>query len=53
MRMVAEVRPNYESEWAATGAAAQKLGRRTRANEILEAASVVFADELDRPLPRS
>jgi len=24
--MVAEVRPNYESEWAAIGAVAQKLG---------------------------
>jgi transposase len=26
VRMVAEVRPNYESEWAAIGAVAQKLG---------------------------
>jgi transposase len=26
IRMVAEVRPNYESEWAAIGAVAQKLG---------------------------
>lgn len=26
VRMVAEVRPNYESEWAAIGAVAQRLG---------------------------
>jgi transposase len=26
VRMVAEVRPNYESEWAAIGVVAQKLG---------------------------
>jgi transposase len=26
VRMVAEVRPNYESDWAAIGAVAQKLG---------------------------
>jgi hypothetical protein len=26
VRMVAEVRPNYQSEWAAIGAVAQKLG---------------------------
>ena len=93
VRMVAEVRPSYESEWAAIGAVAQKLGIGTaetlrkwvrqaevnagarpgvtseeaaeikrlrrevaelrRANEILKAASVFFAAELDRPQPRS
>ena len=93
IRMVAEVRPNYESEWAAIGAVAQKLGIGTaetlrkwirqaeinagarpgvtteeaaeirklrrevvelrRANEILKAASVFFAAELDRPQQRS
>jgi transposase len=93
VRMVAQVRPNYESEWAAIGAVAQKLGIGTtetlrkwvrhaevnagtrpgvtseeaaeirrlrrevaelrRANEILKAASVFFAAELDRPQPRS
>jgi transposase len=93
VRMVAEVRPNYESEWAAIGVVAQKLGIGTaetlrkwvrqaevnagsrpgvtteeaaeikklrrevaelrRANEILKAASVFFAAELDRPQPRS
>jgi len=93
VRMVAEVRPDYASEWAAIGAVAQKLGigstetlrkwirqaevdggtrpgvtseesaeiRRLkrevaelrRANEILKAASVFFAAELDRPHPRS
>jgi transposase len=93
VRMVAEVRPNYDSEWAAIGAVAQKLGIGTtetlrkwvrqaevnsgarpgvtsedateikrlrrevaelrRANEILKAASVFFAAELDRPQPRS
>jgi transposase len=93
MRMVAEVRPDYPSEWAAMGAVAQKLGigssetlrkwirqaevdggtrpgvtseesaeiRRLkrevaelrRANEILKAASIFFAAELDRPHPRS
>jgi transposase len=91
--MVAEIRPNYETEWAAIGAVAAKLGvgsaetvrkwvrrrevdagsrpgvtteesaevRRLRAenkelrraNEILRAASVFFAAELDRPLTRS
>ena len=29
MRMVAEVRPDYASEWAAIGAVAQKLGIRS------------------------
>jgi transposase len=93
MRMVAEVRPDYPSQWAAIGAVAQKLGigssetlrkwirqaevdggtrpgvtseesaeiRRLkrevaelrRANEILKAASIFFAAELDRPHPRS
>ena len=93
MRMVAEVRPDYPSEWAAIGAVASKLGigssetlrkwirqaevdggtrpgvsseehaeiRRLkrevaelrRANEILKAASVFFAAELDRPHQRS
>jgi transposase len=93
MRMVAEVRRDYASEWAAIGAVAQKLGigssetlrkwirqaevdggirpgvtseesaeirklRREvaelrRANEILKAASIFFAAELDRPHPRS
>lgn len=93
VRMVAEVRSNYESEWATIGAVAQKLGIGTaetlrkwvrqaevnagarpgitseeaaeirklrrevaelrRANEILKAASVFFAAELDRPQPRS
>jgi transposase len=91
--MVAEVKADYPSEWAAIGAVAQKLGigssetlrkwirqveidsgsragvtseesaeiRRLkrevaelrRANEILKAASVFFAAELDRPHPRS
>jgi transposase len=91
--MVAEVRADYPSEWAAMGAVAQKLGigstetlrhwvRRAeidagaragtssgesaeirrlrrevaelrRANEILKAASVFFAAELDRPQHRS
>jgi transposase len=93
VRMVAEVKADYPSEWAAIGAVAQKLGigssetlrkwvrqaevdggsrpgvtseehaeiRRLkrevaelrRANEILKAASVFFAAELDRPYPRS
>ena len=93
MRMVAEVKADYPSEWAAIGAVAQKLGigssetlrkwirqaevdggtrpgvtseesaeiRRLkrevselrRANEILKAASVFFAAELDRPHLRS
>jgi transposase len=93
MRMVAEVRPDYSSEWAAIGAVAQKLGigsaetlrkwirqaevdggtrpgvtseesaeikrlkrevaELRRANEILKAASIFFAAELDRPHPRS
>ena len=94
VRMVAEVRPDYQSEWAAIGAVAAKLGIGTaetlrkwvrqaevdagtaagrdqrgvrgdasgcsgryaelrRANEILKAASVFFAAELDRPQPRS
>jgi transposase len=93
VRMVAEVRPNYESEWAAIVAVAQKLGIGTaetlrkwvrraeidtgarpgvtseeaaeirklrrevaelrRANEILKAASIFFAAELDRPQQRS
>ena len=93
MRMVAEVRPDYSSEWAAIGAVAHKLGigsaetlrkwirqaevdggtrpgltseesaeikrlkrevaELRRANEILKAASVFFAAELDRPHPRS
>ncbi len=93
VRMVAEVKADYPSEWAAIGAVAQKLGigssetlrkwirqaevdggtrpgvtseesaeiRRLkrevaelrRANEILKAASVFFAAELDRPHLRS
>jgi transposase len=93
VRMVAEVTPNYDSQWAAINAVAQKLGVGTaetvrkwvrqaevdagrrlgttteesaeikrlkrevaelrRANEILKAASVFFAAELDRPFPRS
>jgi transposase len=93
MRMVAEVRPDYPSEWAAIGAVASKLGigssetlrkwirqaevdggtrpgvtsqesaeikrlkrenaELRRANEILKAASVFFAAELDRPHQRS
>lgn len=93
IRMVAEVAPNYGSQWAAIEAVAAKLGvgsaetlrkwiRRAevdagarpgvtgeehaeikrlkrenaelrRANEILKAASVFFAAELDRPLGRS
>jgi transposase len=92
VRMVAEVRPNYPSQWAAIGAVAHKLGIGTaetvrkwvrraevdagsrpglsteqageisrlkrenaelrRANEILKAASVFFAAELDRPAKR-
>jgi len=91
--MVAEVRADYPSEWAAIGAVAQKLGigssetlrkwirqvevdsgarpgvtseesaevkrlkrevaELRRANDILKAASVFFAAELDRPHPRS
>ena len=91
--MVAEVRPEYPSDWPAIKAVAGKLGigsaetlrkwvrqaevdagqrpgmtseesaeiRRLkrenaelrRANEILKAASVFFAAELDRPSPRS
>ncbi len=57
VRMVAEVTPNYDSQWAAINAVAQKLGVGTaelkrlrrevaelrRANEILEAASAFFA----------
>ena len=90
--MVAEVRPDYPSDWPAIVAVAEKLGIGTaetlrkwvrqaevdagrrpgvsseesaeirrlkrenaelrRANEILKAASVFFAAELDRP-PRS
>jgi transposase len=93
VRMVAEVRPNYPSQWAAIQAVAAKLdidtaetlhkwvrraeidsGARAgvsseehaeikrlkrevaelrRANEILKAASVFFAAELDRPQRRS
>ncbi|GIH25653.1 hypothetical protein Aph01nite_39630 [Acrocarpospora phusangensis] len=93
MRMVAEVRPNYSTEWAAMKAVAAKLGVKTpetvriwarkaqvdagqrpgttsqeaaeikrlraenaelkRANEILKAASALFAAELDRPHKRS
>ena len=93
VRMVAEVRADYPSEWAAIGAVAQKLGigssetlrkwirqvevdsgarpgvtseesaevkrlkrevaELRRANDILKAASVFFAAELDRPHPRS
>lgn len=92
VRMVAEVRPDYPSDWPAIVAVAGKLGIGTaetlrkwvrqaeadagqrpgvtseepaeirrlkrenaelrRANEILKAASVFFAAELDRP-PRS
>ena len=92
VRMVAEVRASYGSEWAAISAVAAKLGVRTaetlrswvrqaevdagarvgvsseenaeikrlkrevaelrRANEILKAASVFFAAELDRPPQR-
>jgi transposase len=93
IRMVAEVRPDYPSDWPAIVAVAAKLGigsaetlrkwvrqaevnagqrpgvtseesaeikrlRREnaelrRANEILKAASVFFAAELDRPHQRS
>ena len=62
VRMVAEVRPNYEHEYAAISAVAAKLGIGTpetvrkwvrRANEILKAASAFFAAELDRPAQRS
>jgi transposase len=93
VRMVAEVTPDYSSQWAAIEAVAAKLGVGTaetlrkwvrraevdagqrpgqtseetaeikrlkrevaelrRANEILKAASVFFAAELDRPRPRS
>ncbi|MER6376203.1 hypothetical protein ABT255_49655 [Streptomyces mirabilis] len=93
MRMVAEIRPNYSSKWAAMKAVAAKLGIGTaetvrtwvrtaevnagqrpgrtsgeateikrlraevaelrRADEILKAASVFFAAELDRPSKRS
>jgi transposase len=93
VRMVAEVRPDYPSDWPAICAVAEKLGIGTaetlrkwvrqaevdtgkrpgvtseenaeikrlkrenaelrRANEILKAASVFFAAELDRPQHRS
>ena len=93
VRMVAEVTPDYPSQWAAIEAVAAKLGVGTaetlrkwvrraevdagqrpgptseenaeirrlkrevaelrRANEILKAASVFFAAELDRPHLRS
>ena len=93
IRMVAEVRPDYPSDWPAIVAVASKLGigsaetlrkwvrqaevdtgqrpgvtsedsaeikrlkrenaELRRANEILKAASVFFAAELDRPHPRS
>jgi transposase len=93
VRMVAEVKADYPSEWAAIAGVAQKLGigstetlrkwvrraevdsgarpgvtseesaeiRRLKrevaelrgANEILKAASVFFAAELDRPPQRS
>jgi transposase len=93
VRMVAEVRPDYPSDWPAIVAVAAKLGIGTaetlrkwvrqaevdagqrpgvtsedsaeirrlkrenaelrRANEILKAASVFFAAELDRPHQRS
>lgn len=92
VRMVAEVRPSYPSQWAAIVAVKDKLGIGTaetlrhwvrqaevdagsrpgvtteqaeevaklkrevaelrRANEILKAASVFFAAELDRPARR-
>ncbi len=92
VRMVAEVRPDYPSQWAAIVAVSSKLGigtpetlrtwiRRSevdagsrpgvtteqaaevarlkrenaelrRANEILKAASIFFAAELDRPAKR-
>lgn len=92
VRMVAEVRPDYPSQWAAITAVSSKLGigtpetlrtwiRRSevdagsrpgvtteqaaevarlkrenaelrRANEILKAASIFFAAELDRPAKR-
>jgi transposase len=91
--MVAEVRPEYETEWAAMKAVAGRLGigstetlrkwvrqdqvdtgarpgttteesaelkrlrkenaELRRANEILKAASIFFAAELDRPHARS
>jgi transposase len=93
IRMVAEVRPDYPSDWPAIVAVAAKLGigsaetlrkwvrqaevnagqrpgvtsedsaeikrlkrenaELRRANEILKAASVFFAAELDRPHQRS
>jgi transposase len=93
VRLVAEARGNYASEWAAITAVAEKLGIGTaetlrkwvrqveidggvrpgvsseesaevrrlraenrelrRANEILRAASLFFAAELDRPSGRS
>jgi transposase len=93
IRMVAEVRPDYSSDWPAIVAVAGKLGigsaetlrkwvrqaevdagqrpgvtsedsaeikrlkrenaELRRANEILKAASVFFAAELDRPHQRS
>jgi transposase len=92
IRMVVEVGPNYDSQWAAINAVAQKLGVGTaetvrkwvrqaeidaghrpgtsseesaelrrlrrenaelrRANEILKAASAIFAAGLDRPRTR-
>ena len=58
MRMVAEIRAEEDSEWAAMTRVSQLLGVGApetvrkwvrRANAILRSASVFFAAELDRP----
>ena len=60
MRLVREHRAEHPSEWAAIQSIAGKLGMTPetlrlwlrRANEILKAASVFFARELDPRLPK-
>ena len=64
MRLVREHRDEHPSEWAAIESIAKKLGMTPvrelerenrelrRANEILKAASVFFARELDPRLPK-
>jgi transposase len=61
VRMVVEHRDEYRTEWAALASISGKLGMtpetlRTwllrRANEILKAASIFFAGELDPRRPK-
>ena len=60
MRLVREHRGEHPSEWAAIESIAKKLGMTPetlrkwlrRANEILKAASVFFARELDPQVPK-